>query len=321
MAAQNTNIYKEKAQLQDDNHIVKPWHFGGVFWGMLFMVLGGLALAGNLDFVKVNWLAMFKLWPILVIACGLSLVRLKNIFWRIFSLFLVVAMMLIVIWVGVGEYPKATLEMQAYRENIGVLPGEVKKAEISIDAGAVDMNIGSSEQTYLVSANLYSNVANLEKKSSLVNDTQRINLGMRINSPNNWWIGDVRSEFDIMLNRNYPIRLNVHSGASNIDIDASKLKITNLNVKTGASSLELKLGDSESLASVNIDSGVSSVSIKVPSSSGVQVKLESGLSSKELFDLEEVSKNTFQTSNYDISNNKITIIAKVGVSSFTIDQY
>ena len=91
--------------------------------------------------------------------------------------------------------------------------------------------------------------------------------------------------------------------------------------QTGASSMTLTLGDKEALQKVLLDSGASSMTVRVPRDSGVKLIYDGGLSSKNIADLDEVSEGVYQSPDYDDAKNAIEIKADVGLSSFTLERY
>lgn len=295
------------------------WGVSRIFWGLLFVIVGGMALFDNLGLVSVNWNDTWRLWPLIIIAAGASILSVRHVIWRIISISLVVLMLGAIIWVMVGDFPDyrviSTSKTTVQKSE------SVNKAEVNVKAGAISLSIGSADQAEVIKSTLESNIASVSKKSSVQGQTQIIDLTMTTNGSAHWWTGSIKSQWDINLSRNLPIKLSVDTGASDTDIDASDVKLTGANIKIGASSLQMKLGKKTENVDVSIDSGVSSILIKVPEGSGVRLKLESGLTSKQIADLKSVSENTYESAGYDKATNKIDIVAKVGVSSFTIERY
>jgi len=290
-----------------------------VFWGLLLILIGGLALAGNFGLVTVEWTGLWRLWPLFIIAAGLSILSFKNIIWKIISVILSVATVAAIAWVMLGGYGQLSIgSAQNYDTTVQVASSEIKSAEINLDAGASDIDISTASQTAVAVANFTSNLASLEKTSSVSGTVQKINFSMK---SGNIWLGSFKNQWDIKLTRDLPISLSVDAGACDADIDLSSAKLNAVNINMGASSLTLRLGENQSLANVNIDSGASSIKVQVPNGVGVKLYLDDGLNSKELADLEKTGEKTYESSGYNSSAKKIDITANIGVSSFTIERY
>src|SRR5690606_22468461 len=43
-----------------------------ISWGLIVLFIGLVLLLTNLDYIEFNWLAVFSLWPVLLILLGLS---------------------------------------------------------------------------------------------------------------------------------------------------------------------------------------------------------------------------------------------------------
>jgi hypothetical protein len=257
---------------------------------------------------------------LIIIATGLSILSLKGFVWRLITIVLTALTLGAVVWVMVGDFPESDLLINS-EATIQKISGNVKQAEVNVKAGAISLNIGTTNQDSIVESKFESNMASVSKTSSISGETQQINLTMDASQANNWWTGNVKSSWNIDLTRDLPLRLNVETGASSTEIDMSSAQLRAISIKTGASSLTLKLGDREDVTDVNIESGASFIVVRAPSGSGVQLKLEGGLATKSIADLSEVSENTYESSGYSMSKNKINIISKIGVSSFTVERY
>lgn len=294
------------------------WIFGKIFWGLLLMLIGGLVLAGNFGFINVNWTNLWKLWPLFIIAAGLSILSLRHIIWRIFLIILAILTLGIVAWTLVSDFSYSNLT-QNHESSVQITSNNIKRAEINIKAGAGSINITSASQSEVAKANLESNFTDLVEQSSVIGDRQIIDFSMGTKS--NWWTNHIKNVLDISLTRDLPLTLNVDAGATQTNIDMSQAQLTAMNLKIGASSLVIRLGDKQDVVAVNIESGVSSITIQVPIASGVQLKIDGGLSSNHLADLTEVSEKIFESPDYIKSAKKINIVSKIGLSAFTIERY
>jgi cytochrome c oxidase subunit IV len=318
-----TNEAPKKEQKHREHHECN-WA-NKVFWGLLLILIGGLALVGNFGLATIEWSNLWRLWPLFIVAAGLSILSFKNIIWKIISVILSVVAVAAIAWVLLGGFKQIGVSIDTlknYNETIQIASGEIKSAEVSLDAGASEVYISTADQIGIATAGLTSNFATLEKTSSVSGSIQKVDFSMK--TENKWfnnWVGSYRNKWDIKLTRNLPLSLNVNAGACDADIDLSDAKLNMVDIDMGASDLTLKLGKNQSLANVTIDSGASSILVRVPTESGVKLVTEGGLSSKELADLKLSSDKTYESNNYDSAISKINITAKIGVSSFTIERY
>ncbi len=290
-----------------------------VFWGLLLILIGGIALAGNFNLVKVQWGVLWRLWPLFIVVAGLSILAFKHVIWQIISIILSVATVAAIAWILLGGASQFGVgAMQKSNETVQVTSVDVKSLLVAVDAGASQIKISTSDQKEAVIAELNSNYSKLKQSSAIEGAVQKVNLSM---IPSNGWLVDMKNEWDVKMSRALPINLTLNAGACDADIDMSEAELSTVDIDSGASSLLLSLGDNQDLANVKIDSGASSITIRIPKDSGVMLGFDDGLNSKELADLKHVDNKTYKSDNYDIATKKVNIIAKIGVSSFKIERY
>ncbi len=297
-------------------------NISGLFWGLLLIIVGGLIIAANLGYVELNWGDVIKLWPLMIVAAGASILAVKHIVWKIISLILVFASLALIVWALLGGLPTSYGNIQRSDIKISKQTAGISKAVVKVIGGAGNLVIDSDNQSDIVRSVMNSNVAKVIYGDVVDGSTETVTLTMDTPKSNNWFkFGSIKNDWNVTLNQLIPISLHVDAGAVNSNIDISKTRVTSAVINLGVSSLDLKLGSLEKELSVDLKSGVSSIKIRVPESSGVAVNVESGLGSDNLVDFTKISENVYETDNYDTSSNKINITAKTGVSSLTIIRY
>lgn len=81
----------------------KEWGIGRIFWGLLLVLIGSMLIASNFGFVYINWASLVDLWPLFIIAAGLSVLSISNIVWRVLSIILAVAALSAIAFVALGD--------------------------------------------------------------------------------------------------------------------------------------------------------------------------------------------------------------------------
>lgn len=289
-----------------------------LFWGLFVILIGVLALGDNFGFLNVKWANLWQLWPLIIIAIGLSLLSFRSVVGRIVSYCLVVAAIIVVAWSLVwGGQNLVTIARDVA---INSSSQNVKQVDVSLKTGAGSVKITSANQTPLAKIDFRSSSLNLEQGNYVDGSTQKIDLST-VPIVGAWDSMDVKNNWDISLTRKLPVTLRTDLGASNADIDLSHVKLQSLDAKVGASNFNLKIGDLQTMAVVNLSGGASSIKINIPQNSGIKVTLDSSLASKKLADLANVSGNLYQSPNYDTASNQIMVTASIGISSIDIERY
>jgi hypothetical protein len=167
---------------------------------------------------------------------------------------------------------------------------------------------------------LESDIFKLKQETSIQSGVQSVKLS--IDGSSNWWRGNLHNILTVQLNENLPTSLSVNAEASDIKLDLSSIIAEAVNVDSGASAIWMKLGSKQLSSEVNIDTGVSSIELLVPKNSGVKVQVDGGLNIKDLpSDFVELSKDAYQSPDYDKSENKINITLDMGVSKLKLTTY
>lgn len=296
----------------------RGWNTGSLFWGLLLVAFGGLLLLGNLGVIEVRWGELWRLWPLLIVAAGFSVLATAHWIWKVASVVFIAAAIAAVVWVGAGMYEPDTEETNNQNVAVGTEQG-VAKADVSVQAGASKMTVKSDDISEVVRADLNSNGLRLEEKSTQEGDTQKVVLSSKAHR--DMWFGAYQNTWDVTLTERLPMKLTLDAGASSIDADLSGVQLTDLSVKAGASSSVLTLGDKQADVRVDIDSGVSSMTLRMPKESGVTMNFDGGLSAREFADLKEVSKGVYRSDNYETANRRISITADAGLASFKIERF
>lgn len=307
----------EKSQPRTDarRQDIKHWRIGRIFWGLLLVLIGGLVLASNYGLVSVDWFNLWRLWPLFIVAIGLSILTFRGWAGRLLSVVFVILALSAVTYALVYA-PQDTRQTSTYNIKSQKIDSATV-ADINIKTGLSQLGINTTDQTDVVQAHLESNISNLTNNTTLVGTTQTTNI--ITDATSDWPAGDIDNQLYVNVTRSLPIRLSLDIGASNITADLSLARLQNLDIKSGATKSDIKLGDSEDLMTVNLESGASSFLIKVPSSSGVSVKID-GVTSNHLNGLIKKG-DRYESANYESAIKKININGQLGLASFTLERY
>jgi hypothetical protein len=264
-----------------------------IFWGILFIGLGLLILINNFSTLFMDWATIWKLWPLVVVLLGISLL-VKHKYGKSFLGGLAAIILALAIFASFktashffhndfeivfdddGDY---VFEKTEYSEEFD---STLQFATLNFDAGAGSFNISK------VTENLFDATAEGKK------DLFRL------------------KRFD-------------HDSTSKIDFDMhgslSEFKIKSVDVDMGAASTNLKLGENYPETKVTIDAGASDVDMFVPEGSGCRIITDGALSSKHFDDFEKLKSDHYETAKFEEAENKIYIEIDSGVSSISVKRY
>jgi len=193
----------------------------------------------------------------------------------------------------------------------------VKMASLSLEAAAGSFIISPSTDNLLDFETKGDKVKynyNLSKTDSITTikiEREGVNVGHK----------NSKHEVLLKLNTDPTWELNFDAGASSMDFDLTKYKISTLDIDGGAASFKIKLGSESKETTVNIDAGASSIEIMVPESSGCDLKISSVLTDRNLAGFEKTDHGHYVTSNFEEAENKIYLNVEAAVSSYSIVRY
>lgn len=305
---------------------------GQIIWGLILVFFGVMLLLGNLGLVDVKWSSIWQLWPLLIILAGVATLDIKG--WAGILVTLVTigfsAGLVFVVLTGaidkVVDTDGSSGGESGVRESVNTSRVEigssrsVERAEIEVEFGGGSVNVNDHQGDDTVRGELKSASHQLNSKTTIEDGVQEINLS--IDRRNEGWNVSRGNDLNLTLARDLPVDLEVDAGAAGVKLDLERIMARIVDIDTGASSVWMKLGSKQAKVDVNIDTGVSSVEIEVPKEAGVRLKLDSGLSSRNLpSDLEKVDDSTYQSKGFEDSKVQFNINIDIGLSSLDIKRY
>ena len=255
---------------------------GPILFPLVLIALGFLLLFSNLGYIQFDfWQFVKTWWPLIFIIMGLD-VLLGSVRAR-------------------GAKPR-TLALDL---------GTAAQADVSINFGAGELTIGKAALGKIVDGTFEGDVRYDARPDG------RVWLKLE---PLNWWgwsSGGYR--WNIGLTDAVPLKLTLDGGAANTNADLTELKISELRVKTGASSTTIRLPRAAGTTSVRINAGAASVKLFVPE--GVAARIHSSMAigsndiNRQRFPL---SGSDYVSPDYATALNKIDIQFEGGVGSLAV---
>ncbi len=307
--------------------------YSNFFWGAILIILGCLFILKNVGLVYFNWGSILRLWPLLLVLWGISVLPIRNFFKFILTIVTIVLALVLVFntpyywhWNGFQHGPKWEYRHdddryfkdrwenqeinEPYNENI-------KYADLKFDAAIGDFVI-NEESSELMEFEKEGNLGPYSFSTKSSYDRKTLILDLKRNK----FIGsNLENKASIKLNPNPVWDMDIDVGAADINLDLTPFKIQNLEIDGGASSINIKIGDKYDNVKLGIDAGASSIRIKVPEEAGCKIDASTFLTSRNLEEFEKIKKGLYQTENFETSTNKVYISINAGITSFIIKRY
>jgi hypothetical protein len=297
---------------------------GRLFWAALFIVIGLLGLLHNLSLLSFEWHFVWKLWPLALIMIGLATV-LKDPRWRGA---LVAAAGVFVALVIFSSFQHGSREIEHAFADSGdgkyetqkmtesFLPS-ISRASLHFDAGAGSFEIGDTTGD-LIAADIETSVGRYNLTRTDEDSLTRLDLSMK--DSNVHWRGNMHNSVDVRLHPDPEWDMDFDIGAAKMDFDLRAYKTRSVVVNSGASSIDLKLGDRADLTNVEIKTGVSKIDVDVPNNVDCQITTDAELSSKDFIGFKQIDTHVYQSENYGSSKKKMFINIEAGLSSIRVER-
>jgi hypothetical protein len=256
---------------------------GGMFWGTVLIVIGGLLALQQMKIISDFWTFV---GPVMLILLG--------------------------VWVLLGVFIPRTLGQIS--EAIAIDRDNAKKAriELSLGAGEVIINAGAADDKLIVG----NSAGPVEIESKMEGDEKVIAIEAGPNFVP--FFADSGSPWQFQLSRAAPITLKLEVGASRTELDLTDLQVTNLEIETGASSTTIKMPASCNCFA-EISTGASSLDVTVPQGVAARIRFDGGMSSFNVDPrFERKSGSLYQSPDYDTASLRADISIDAGVGSIHI---
>jgi hypothetical protein len=309
------------------------------YTGLFLLLLGLVFLADNFNIVDVSIKDIFKLWPFVLIVWGLSYLPIKG-FWRFLVNLAMIMLFFILLFSKnrlTGNSPfnarfstdkthTVTGNNETYNVNysaneyyfVGETDRNIKKAVVKLVVPASEFKI--EEQT----DNFYEFIAEeipYEIKENIRFEGDKAVLEFL--SPKKTSVNRFQTEsrMEMKLNPDIIWSFDISSGASDLELDLRKFKTEEIKIATGASKIDITLGDKQDIQKIKIDSGASDVHISVPEHLGIEAKTNNFLGLNQIDDLKKIKKGLFRSENFDKASGKIYIEINSALSGFELERY
>ena len=302
-----------------------------IFWGIFFLAIGSLLLLANFTDWEFTWNAAWKFWPLVLVLIGVSILVKNQIGKNIVAGLAGIILAIIL-------YASITTTTNIFHNDIGFVfdddydftydttyfktdySDSVTSATINFNGGAGSFKMLTPTKEYLGEFRAEGNATQYTLNRNDIDSHSELDFKMKEKKIR---LGNKRYEnnVEMSLNPNPEWELNFDIGAASMDLDLTPYKVSKVDIEMGAAALNVKLGNLTDITKLIVKAGASDIDILIPDSSGCEINSDVSLSSKNYRGFNKISKNIYQTENFNSSNKKIYIEIDCGVSSIDVRKY
>lgn len=258
-----------------------------LFWGIVFvlggllLVLNNLGLFGNVDIWKV-------IGPAFLIALG--------------------------IWILARPYlrMKETVPVSVPLESAA-------SAYIRIEHGAGRLNVRSGAGSGLLIEGTCGGGVEVDTRKNADRLEARLKVPPQSIPVFGVGVGGTGLDWDLALNGEVPLSLEVQCGASDNHLDLSGLRLTDLKYSTGASASVVTMPAAAGATRASMSSGAASVEVRIPQGVAAHIRSRGGLAAISVDQSRFPRREGFyQSDDYDTAANKLDLDVETGLGSVDI---
>ena len=298
-----------------------------LFWPVVLIGIGSAALLFNVGLLDWSRVAdLYRLWPVLLIALGLAIVFRDRVPGRLATV--VGALVLIVLLVAaagaIGAIPGALSSSSGptVTTHFAAPAAELARPRLELSVGAATVRVHAGA----TGAELYQATisAPRDEKPDVRLDptTGTLNVALPNRSGFDWGNDNATRTVDLTLNDQLPWALALSTGATQSTLDLSNLKLTSVNLESGASSIRLTLPRPSGTIPVNVSGGAMRLTVQRPAGTPIRVDSSGGASSVSV-DGQEFGGlfhegQVFSSPDFSTAADRYDFTIQSGVSSTTI---
>jgi hypothetical protein len=289
---------------------------------LLLITLGVGFLLSNLGLVTWNiWELMFRLWPLWLVAAGIDLLFGRSRWGSWVAVGLILALIGGAGWFAQGAWSPFSGEVARAESFSQPLSGG-RKAVVNIQPSVGQLQIRESRNTDVLIEGQINN-----------RPGERVTRDFNLNGDTAWF--DVKSHqqgfvpffggdrsgglWDLALNPQVPLTLNIETGVGKADIDVSHLQVTDLRVQRGVGATDISLPAQGQLRA-RIDSGVGAVTIRLPRGMAARITAENGIGKVNVPGGYDRQGGAWVSRDYESAQNRVNLSVHGGIGAINIEQ-
>ncbi len=301
----------------------KHEHRGGLVWPIILIAAGIVLLLNNLNLLSWEiWGTLWRLWPVLLIAIGLDIIIGRRSFWGSLLVgLLLLGVLAAAIRFGLPQIGSSTVNAVERTETIdeALKGGESAAVDISFGTGTLNLAALPAGSSGLIKGTLdLSRGERLALSHTAAGSIERLSL----KSENSWGATlntatNERKTWDLELNRDLPIDLQIDTGVGISTFDLTQMNLTQVQINGGVGEATVKLPQ-RGRYDVVIDGGVGQITVIIQQGLAARIKVDTGLGNIHVDGDFAQRDDEYVSANYGTAENRADVEINGGIGQIII---
>jgi hypothetical protein len=270
-------------------------------FGLLLLFLGIVFLLQSLGVIPWGlWHILWRLWPVLIITAGLSILLRRLNPW--FASLLILIILFACLGIAIGQYnPSAPKEAAPtiYTEALG----NMERAQIKLNFNAGSLVVGSlpADSTNLVEVGSKAMYGDATVKT----DFQRSDTEGKLYLKGD---GNANTKWEVKLNRNIPLTMDFTASVSDTKLDLNNLRVNDLSMKVDAGNYQVIMPASTGDINGYIKADLANLEVTLPTDAAARLKIQGDLGVVEIDESRfPLQGNYYMSRDFELAQNKIDL--------------
>ena len=296
----------------------KRTYSSGNWLGIFLVFLGVASLFRMFGWFHFSWYEIWRFWPVFLIIIGISCIRMRG--WLKNTLMAIALVGLLVALVCNSHFRRGNFRDHVHTRTVHV-SGNIMNVETSRDGNfaTLEVDIGASRLNLFETTEHLSEIWFDGERVSFVEFSEGREQNERFRRSANRGVTRT-ANVDIALNDSPIWDFEFNIGAASANLDLSAFRVREIEINIGAANIDLKIGEKYPRTRIEISTGASNVTVRVPKNADIKVVSTRFLMSKSLDGFVR-SGNTHRTENFGSAEQTIMIEVSGAVGSFEVIRY
>ncbi len=300
--------------------------------GVILILLGALFLLNTLNILTFNMVRLiFSAWPLLLILLGLNLLFKRSKLWWITPALLIILFVTLIYPGYFSHYHQVFFRDQQTEEVSSVekhleltrpYSADIKGLDLDlrINAGRIDI-AASEDKEKLYDLLFHYQKEEEEPEVEYYFEEEAARAFLDVNQMREFALDslDIVNASNLKLNPEVDYNINIDSGAGYYYLDFRELKVSNLNMNSGISDVQIYFAKHDT--DVRLNSGASNIKLFFPAEVGIRIEIDGAVAAEDFKDagltLEE--NDVFVSENYQEEDENIRLEIISPASNINID--